>query len=161
MHLLKAHGLAPLLAAVSVLGCDTSFAEMTVARDGKHKKGDLAAGARVECLVARAPSGLTGVPEASDLAVSRRTPGILWTHGDSFAEEPYLYAFDPRGASKGKVRLEGVNVADWEATAVGPCGSSTCQLSSWSPATSSACGRASACRWMVHWLTARARWTKA
>lgn len=84
------------------------------------------AGGSVECLIEKAPSGLTGVAEASGVAASRRTPGVLWSHGDSYVGEPYLYAFDARGATKGKVRLEGVKVADWEAIAVGPCGDSSC-----------------------------------
>jgi hypothetical protein len=83
-------------------------------------------GARVECSIKRAPAGLAGVAEASGLAASRRTPGILWSHGDSYAGEPYLYAFAANGAPKGRVRLQGVRVADWEAVAVGPCGGSSC-----------------------------------
>lgn len=83
-------------------------------------------GGNVECAVRRATSGLSGVAEASGIAASRRTPGILWSHGDSYVGEPHLFAFDANGAAKGRVRLAGVKVADWEAIAVGPCGGSTC-----------------------------------
>jgi hypothetical protein len=67
---------------------------------------------------------LPGLPEASGLAVSRRTPGRLWTHNDS--GEPILFALDTRGSVTGRVRLSGAGVEDWEAIAVGPCGSNAC-----------------------------------
>lgn len=97
-----------------------------------EKKGDAKSGegpdtgASVECSMKMAPAGLSGVAEASGLAASRRTSGVLWSHADSYSGEPYLYAFDTNGAPKGKVRLPGVKVADWEAVAVGPCGGSSC-----------------------------------
>src|SRR5262245_7082040 len=47
-------------------------------------------GGTVECQVGKASSGLSGVTEASGVAASRRTPGILWSHGDSHVGEPYL-----------------------------------------------------------------------
>lgn len=85
-----------------------------------------AAAAELQCLVEKAPGVLASVPEASGVAVSRRTPGILWANGDSFAVDPHLFAFDARGSARGKVKLEGVQVTDWEDVTVGPCGGSSC-----------------------------------
>jgi hypothetical protein len=65
-----------------------------------------------------------GLSEASGLAVSRRTPGRLWTHNDS--GEPVVVALDARGSVTGRVRLTGAAVEDWEAITVGPCGTSSC-----------------------------------
>lgn len=95
-------------------------------KSGATNEEVLDTGASVACSMKIAPAGLSGLSEASGLAASRRTPGILWSHGDSYVGEPYLYAFDASGAPKGKVRLQGVKVADWEAVAVGPCGGSSC-----------------------------------
>ena len=65
-----------------------------------------------------------GLSEASGLAVSRRTPGRLWTHNDS--GEPVVVSVDARGSVTGRVRLTGAAVEDWEAIAVGPCGTGSC-----------------------------------
>ena len=65
-----------------------------------------------------------GLHEASGLAISRRVPGRLWTHNDS--GQPVLFALDSRGSVTGQVRLTGADVVDWEAIAVGPCGSGSC-----------------------------------
>lgn len=52
--------------------------------------------------------------EASGLAFSRRTPGVLWTHNDS-GGEPGLFALDAAtGARRGKARVAGVANTDWE-----------------------------------------------
>lgn len=52
--------------------------------------------------------------EASGLAASRRTPGLLWTHNDS-GGEPVLYAVASNtGDLRGKVRIKGVANTDWE-----------------------------------------------
>lgn len=83
-------------------------------------------GLRVECQMLASSGGLAGVSEASGVAIGRRTAGVLWSHGDSNVGEPVLYAFDLKGSLKGKVRIEGVKVADWEDIDVGPCGSSSC-----------------------------------
>ena len=65
-----------------------------------------------------------GVSEGSGLAASRRVPGRLWTHNDS--GNPVLYALDSSGAVTGQLRVTGATVEDWEAIAVGPCGSGSC-----------------------------------
>lgn len=66
-----------------------------------------------------APPAIAGIleappnDEASGLAASRRTPGLLWTHDDS-GGQPEVYAFEPGGRLRGVLRLEGVKAEDWE-----------------------------------------------
>lgn len=51
--------------------------------------------------------------EASGLAASRRTPGLLWTHDDS-GGQPEIYAVETGGRLRGVLRLEGIKAEDWE-----------------------------------------------
>lgn len=51
--------------------------------------------------------------EASGLAASQRTAGLLWTHEDSDGATA-LYALDEHGARRGRIRVEGVRNIDWE-----------------------------------------------
>jgi hypothetical protein len=51
--------------------------------------------------------------ETSGLAVSQRTPGLLWTHNDS-GGDPILFALNTDGTLRGSVRLQGVVNRDWE-----------------------------------------------
>jgi hypothetical protein len=81
-------------------------------------------GSTEPCRVVARPVDLRGLSEASGIAVSRRTPGLLWAHNDS--GEPVLFAVDPAGTVTGRVRLAGAGVSDWEAIAVGPCPSGSC-----------------------------------
>ena len=67
---------------------------------------------------------LSGLHEASGLAVSRRVPGRLWTHNDS--GQPVLFALDSQGAVSGQVRVTGAHVEDWEAIAAGACDGGSC-----------------------------------
>jgi hypothetical protein len=75
-----------------------------------------------------APDGalieLPDVPEASNLAASVRTPGIFWTSNDN--GEPVVYAVDSTGAIRGRVRVSGAKVKNWEALAVGSCTAGSC-----------------------------------
>ena len=57
--------------------------------------------------------------EASGLAFSRQTPGVLWTHNDS-EDAPRLYTFGELGGPLGTYDLQGVEVRDWEDMALGP-----------------------------------------
>jgi hypothetical protein len=60
-------------------------------------------------------AGLMAAPrsrEASGLAASRRTDGLLWTLADS--GEPVLFALGADGSARGAVRLVGVVNEDWE-----------------------------------------------
>lgn len=74
------------------------------------------------------PSGplvrLSHGPEASGLAVSRRSPGHLWVINDSGG--PVLFAVDTSGTRVGHVVLESADLVDWEALAAGPCGGGHC-----------------------------------
>jgi hypothetical protein len=67
---------------------------------------------------------LTGLSEASGVAASRRTPGILWAHNDS--GDPLVFALNEQGAVTGRVRVTGAKVEDWEDIAVGPCPQGSC-----------------------------------
>jgi hypothetical protein len=62
---------------------------------------------------------LRDVPEASGLAVSRRDPGVLWTHNDSGNAEE-LFALDETGAMRGRVRVA-VHMRDWEDVSATRC----------------------------------------
>lgn len=59
------------------------------------------------------------VTESSGVAVSRRNPGIIWTHNDS-GDGPYVYATDRKGRAIAVVTVAGVKAVDWEDMAVGP-----------------------------------------
>jgi hypothetical protein len=67
---------------------------------------------------------LEDLPEASGVAASRRTPGVFWAHNDS--GEPVIVALDAKGTIKGRVRVSGATVDDWEDIAVGPCPQGGC-----------------------------------
>jgi hypothetical protein len=64
------------------------------------------------------------VVEASGIAVSHRTPGLLWTHNDS--GEPLLHAIDASGTVMGHVQVTGARVVDWEDLAAAPCPGGSC-----------------------------------
>ena len=76
------------------------------------------------CTPAAGLTRLPGVTEASGIALSRRTPGIVWSHNDS--GEPILFAFDTSGKARGRVQVTGMTVDDWEDVAVGPCAQGSC-----------------------------------
>ncbi len=81
-------------------------------------------GAAPQCQASGPLVRIAELPEASGVAVSRRSPGRLWSHNDS--GEARLVALDGRGAVTGRVLLSGVKVEDWEAVAVGPCPAGSC-----------------------------------
>jgi hypothetical protein len=58
------------------------------------------------------------IVEASGLAVSRRHPGVLWTHNDS-GDRARLFAVGPDGRTRATLTLAGVEARDWEALAAG------------------------------------------
>ena len=76
------------------------------------------------CTVKTRVATVAELPEASGAAASRRTPGLIWSHNDS--GEPVLFALDASGAVKGRVRVNDVEVNDWEAVAAGPCPQGSC-----------------------------------
>lgn len=78
------------------------------------------------CHLAQGNVPLSGdIVESSGLALSRRTPGVLWTHNDS-GHEPFLFAIDSTGRTLGKVLVTGARLIDWEDMASGPCDAGDC-----------------------------------
>lgn len=76
------------------------------------------------CRVAGPLVRVRGLSEASGVAASRRTPGVLWAHNDS--GEPVMVALDTHGSVASRVRVAGATVDDWEDIAVGPCAQGSC-----------------------------------
>jgi hypothetical protein len=70
------------------------------------------------------PAMLRDVPEASGLAVSRRSEGLIWTHNDS-GNDPVLFAIDATGTVQGRVRLP-ISTRDWEDISAAPCPAGNC-----------------------------------
>src|SRR4029079_15941055 len=64
------------------------------------------------CVVVSGPAFIPELTESSGLAVSRRNPGLLWSHNDS-GSAAVLFALDTTGATRGRVRVP-VNTRDWE-----------------------------------------------
>jgi len=63
--------------------------------------------------------------ESSGVATSRRQPGILWTLNDS-GSDAWLFATDTLGRDYGVFKVAGAENRDWEAIALGPCGTRDC-----------------------------------
>ena len=76
------------------------------------------------CVVAAGPVVVPGLTESSGLAVSRRTPGVLWSHNDS-GSDAVLFALDTAGRLRGRVRVP-VRTRDWEDVSAGRCPSGDC-----------------------------------
>jgi len=68
------------------------------------------------------PSGVVTSPdlvEASGLAASRTTPGVLWSHNDSRGTAT-VYAFTTTGEDLGSYEIPGAFALDWEDMSTGP-----------------------------------------
>ena len=76
------------------------------------------------CVVVQRTTLLPEVPEASGLAVSRRTKGILWSHNDS-GNAPVLFAIDVSGTVQGRVRVPAM-ARDWEDISAASCPAGEC-----------------------------------
>jgi len=63
--------------------------------------------------------------EASGAVWSPREDGTVWSINDS-GNEPWLFALDSTGASRGVVQVAGASNRDWEALAAGPCPTGVC-----------------------------------
>lgn len=61
------------------------------------------------------------IEETSGLAASMTHTDVLFTIDDS-GNEPMLFALDTTGADRGAWRVTGATNVDWEALAMGPCG---------------------------------------
>ena len=93
------------------------------AQRGTAQRGTAATGASV-CTVAAGVRPVRELTEGSGVALSRRTPELLWSHNDS--GPPLLIAFDASGAVKGRVTVAGARVGDWEDVSAGPCPQGSC-----------------------------------
>jgi hypothetical protein len=78
----------------------------------------------VGCKPVGSLTALPGLPEASGVVASRRTGGVLWTLNDS--GDPQLVAVGTDGSLKGRVRITGANVQDWEALSPAQCNGRAC-----------------------------------
>jgi hypothetical protein len=56
--------------------------------------------------------------ESSGLALSRRHPGVVWTHNDS-GDQARLFAVGSDGRTRAVLTVAGVEARDWEAVAAG------------------------------------------
>lgn len=59
------------------------------------------------------------INESSGLAVSKRHPGVVYTHNDS-GGSPRIFAIGPDGRTKATFTISGANARDWEGMALGP-----------------------------------------
>ena len=89
----------------------------------KEKSAELEA-TPVSCQIATALSTIVELPEASGLASSRRVPQLLWAHNDS--GDPAIYALGEDGKLRGRLRVDGAAVGDWEAITTAPCADGSC-----------------------------------
>lgn len=67
---------------------------------------------------------LAELPETSGLAVSRRTPGVIWSHNDS-GHQSILFALDSSGVLRGRVRVP-IRTRDWEDVSAARCPAGDC-----------------------------------
>lgn len=65
------------------------------------------------------------VRESSGLARSTRDDGLFWTHNDA-GNSPHLFAIDDEGTLRGRVRVTGAELVDWEDIESGPCDGGGC-----------------------------------
>src|SRR6185503_10164190 len=76
------------------------------------------------CVLAGGPAVLPEIPEASGLAVSRRYPGLLWSHNDS-GNAAVLFGIDAGGAARRRVRVP-IRTRDWEDVSAARCPAGDC-----------------------------------
>lgn len=76
------------------------------------------------CVVVGAPAVLPGIAETSGLAISRRTPGVIWTHNDS-GNDAVLFALDTAGRIRGRVHVP-IQTRDWEDISAARCPPGDC-----------------------------------
>jgi hypothetical protein len=86
------------------------------------------AGHELSCDIPKRESGplqmLGQLPEASGLALSRRSDDRLWSMNDS--KDGTIVALSTTGEFKGRVRVTGATIRDWEDVSVGPCPGGSC-----------------------------------
>lgn len=95
--------------------------------EGDHEpshQSDLAG--EEQCRTLQQPTELPAeIRESSGVAVSRRHPGVFWTHNDS-GNEPEIFAINSAGKLLAQVRVTGARNQDWEDIALGPCPAGQC-----------------------------------
>jgi hypothetical protein len=74
--------------------------------------------------VVSGPALIPDLSESSGLAMSARSPGLLWSHNDS-GNAAVLFALDAAGAVRGRVRVP-IRTRDWEDVSAAPCLSGEC-----------------------------------
>jgi hypothetical protein len=101
------------------------------ARAGHHAPAATVKPARGQELACEVPDTsnrrlqmLGEVPEASGLALSRRSPGLLWSMNDS--GDSKLFALSTTGELRGRVNIAGATIRDWEDVSAGSCPNGTC-----------------------------------
>lgn len=78
------------------------------------------------CTIARTSMALPeAVRETSGLAASRKQTGIFWTHNDSGGDAE-IHAVGVDGTARGRVRVIGVSMTDWEDIESGECDGGPC-----------------------------------
>lgn len=76
------------------------------------------------CVVVSGPAPMPELAESSGLAISARSPGVLWSHNDS-GNAAVLFAIDAAGAVRGRVRVP-IRTRDWEDISAARCASGDC-----------------------------------
>ena len=107
-----------------VLLATALVAMVTYAITGEADNSGTLEAAALPCQDASNVHTLAELPEASGLAISRRTPELLWAHNDSAG--PVLYGIGSDGAVRARVRLAGAAVTDWEAVTAAACNGDSC-----------------------------------
>ena len=78
----------------------------------------------ISCQATSTLTSIADIREASGLASSRRTPQLLWAHNDS--ADPAIYGVGEDGVVRGRVRIAGASVVDWEAITSAECPGGDC-----------------------------------
>jgi hypothetical protein len=78
----------------------------------------------VRCDQASVPVPLPALPEASGIAASRRTTGLLWSVNDS--SPAVLFGLNDAGDVLARVQVTGASVTDWEDISVAGCAQGSC-----------------------------------
>src|SRR5829696_5514128 len=76
------------------------------------------------CTLASGPVMIPELVESSGVAVSRRNPGLLWSHNDS-GSTAILFALDTTGSVRGRIRVP-IVTRDWEDISAARCPSGDC-----------------------------------
>ena len=76
------------------------------------------------CVVVSGPAFIRELTESSGLAVSRRNPGLLWSHNDS-GSAAVLFALDTTGVVRARIPLP-IRTRDWEDVSAARCSSGDC-----------------------------------